>query len=94
MTYQAKVTEVRLVEFPEELARELDLASGNSLVIERENGKLVIKTFAQVVCDVQSEVRRQSSDRSGGVVDELLAERRAEGRREAEAFDRWMADHG
>jgi len=94
MTYHAKVTEAGAVEFPEELARELALEPGKSLVIERENGKLVLKTYGEVVREVQTDVRRLAGHRSGSIVDELIAERRDEGRREAERFERWAADHG
>ena len=95
MTYHAKVTDAYAVEFPEELVRELELMPGGSLVIEREDGKLVIKSYMQIVRDVQAEVRRLSTCEPGSsIVDELLADRRREARQEDENYRRWSGEHG
>lgn len=55
MTYHARVTATGEVIFPADLAAELKLQPGSSLTIEREDGKLVLKSFDQVVRDAQAE---------------------------------------
>lgn len=95
MTYHARVTAAGAVEFPDELVRELDLAPGKSLVIEREDGKLVLKTYEQVVHEVQARFRELRGPETGeSLVDELIAERRAEARRQNDELRGWLAERG
>ncbi|TPG20058.1 AbrB/MazE/SpoVT family DNA-binding domain-containing protein [Sphingomonas koreensis] len=96
MTYHAKVIAGGKIVIPAELRREFGIKDGDSLVIERDDkGGLVIKTYAQVVKEVQAEFRAmRGPDRGeGSIVDELIAERRAEAQRENEDFERWIAEH-
>lgn len=96
MTYHAKVISGGKIVIPAELRREFGIKDGDSLVIERDDkGGLVLKTYAQVVKEVQAEFRAMRGDQSdrGSVVDELLAERRVEAQRENEEFERWLAEH-
>jgi AbrB family transcriptional regulator, stage V sporulation protein T len=91
MTYHARVTPDGQVVLPEELALELDLTPGSSLVIEREDGKLVLKSYSQVVKEVQAKFRAMlPPDYTGSLVDELIAERRAEAARENAEYDEWL----
>lgn len=84
MTYQAKVIAGGKIVIPAELRRELGIADGDSLVIDRdETGGLLIRTYAQVVKDVQAKFRAMlPPDYKGSMVDELIADRRAEAARE------------
>jgi AbrB family transcriptional regulator (stage V sporulation protein T) len=96
MTYQAKVIAGGKVVIPADLRRELGIKDGDSLVVERDPaGGIVLKTYAQVVEEVQARFRELRNDlpaARGSVVDELLAERREEGFREQAKFDAWVAE--
>ena len=75
MTHPAKLIKGGKIVIPAELRRELGLKDGDSLVFERDGDSLVIKTYAQVVREVQAEFKALVPKR--GTVDEFLAERRA-----------------
>jgi AbrB family transcriptional regulator, stage V sporulation protein T len=94
MTYQAKVISGGKVVIPAELRREFGIKDGDSLIFDRsaDGSGMALKTYAQVVKEVQAEVRRLSKpDDGGSIVDELLADRREDARREREKYDRWLA---
>lgn len=94
MTYYAKVIAGGKIVIPAEIRRELGIADGDSLVVERDDaGSLVIKTYAQIVREVQDEFRRLRGPdlETTSVVDELLADRRLDAAREAEATERAMS---
>jgi len=91
MTYDAKAISGGKIVIPADLRRKFGMKDGDSLVIERDaHGGLAIKTYAQVVREVQAEFRRLRTPGNGiSMVDELIAERRENARREAEDSDRW-----
>ena len=95
MTYHAKVIAGGTIAIPPELLAELGIKEGDSLVIERaEDGSLIVKTYAQIVKDVQRTFRAMlPPDYSGSMVDELIAERRAEAAREEADLEEWMRTH-
>ncbi|WP_088181658.1 AbrB/MazE/SpoVT family DNA-binding domain-containing protein [Sphingobium sp. Z007] len=76
MSYSAKVISGGKIVIPAELRRELGIKDGDTLVIERDmSGSLVLKSYLQVVRDVQAKIRAAvGHDYS---VDQFLAERRA-----------------
>lgn len=82
MTYHAKLIKGGKIVIPAELRHALGLREGDTLVFEREGDTLVIKTYAQVIREVQAEFKALLGDHKGSVVDDLLAERRAEAARE------------
>lgn len=91
MTYHATVVSGKVV-LPPELQHEAGIRDGDSLVIEIDpNGGLTMKTYAQVVRDVQSEFRSMMKPGVGSIVDELIADRRAEAARENAEFEEWQA---
>lgn len=92
MTYHAKVIAGGKIVIPADLRRELGIRDGDSLVLDRdESGAVVLRTYDQVVQDVQARFRRlRGSEPTGGMVEELMAERREEGRREHDEFERWV----
>ncbi len=78
MTYQAKLIKGGKIVIPAQLRRELGFEEGDTLVIEREGNAVVIKTYAQVVREVQEAFRAMTpGEPSGNAVDEFLASRRA-----------------
>ncbi len=84
MTYHAKVIAGGKIVIPADLRRELGIKDGDSLAIERDaHGAMVLKTFSQVVREVQAAFLPHR-DPTVSVVDELIADRRAEARREDE----------
>lgn len=96
MTYQAKVIAGGKIVIPADIRRELGIKDGDSLVFERDDtGAMVLKTYAQVVAEVQQTLRKLRGPDKGGasVVEELLQERRENAQREAEEFDRWAEAH-
>lgn len=78
MSYQAKMIKGGKLVIPAELRREFGFNDGDTLVLEREGGGLVIKTYEQVVREVQAEMKRLIGPYKGSIVDELIADRRAE----------------
>ncbi len=93
MTYHAKVVSGQIA-LPLELRRDAGIEDGDSLVIEiNPDGGLTMKTYAQVVREVQSEFRSMAKPVDRNLVDELLAERRADAVRENTEIEDWRARH-
>lgn len=82
MTYSAKIIKGGKIVIPAELRRELGFADGDQLVFEREGESLVVKSYHQVVREVQEAFRPFKPQDGSSLVDELIAERRAEARLE------------
>jgi AbrB family transcriptional regulator, stage V sporulation protein T len=82
MAYHAKLIKGGKIVIPAELRREFGLKDGDTLVFERAGNALVIKTYEQVVREVQATFKAMKSDPNRSMVDELIAERRAEAARE------------
>lgn len=88
MTYSAKLIKGGKIVIPADLRRELGFADGDRLVFEREGETLVIKSFRQVVHEVQEAFRPYRPTDGSSMVDALIEERRAEaGLEEADAAD-------
>ena len=85
MSYQAKLIKGGKIVIPAELRRELGFREGERLVLERDGNSVVLKTYEQVVREVQAEVKRLIGPYTGSIVDELIAERRAEAEAENNA---------
>ncbi len=93
MTYHAKVVSGQIV-LPPELRRDAGIEDGDSLVIElNPDGGLTMKTYAQVVREVQSEFRSMAKSVDRNLVDELLADRRADAVRENTEVEDWRTRH-
>jgi AbrB family transcriptional regulator (stage V sporulation protein T) len=76
MSYSAKVISGGKIVIPAELRRELGIKDGDTLVIERDDkGAFVLKSYFQVVREVQAEFRALVGDDYS--VDQFLAERKA-----------------
>ncbi len=93
MTYHAKVVSGQIV-LPPELRRDAGIEDGDSLVVElNPDGGLTMKTYAQVVREVQSEFRSMAKSVDRNLVDELLADRRADAVRENTEIEDWRTRH-
>ena len=79
MSYHTKLIAGGKVALPASLRRDLGLADGDSIVIERDGNAIRIKSHAEVVREVQTLVK---SFVGVGSVDDFIAERRREATRE------------
>ncbi|PCG13853.1 MULTISPECIES: AbrB/MazE/SpoVT family DNA-binding domain-containing protein [Sphingomonas] len=80
MTYHAKVIAGGKIVIPAALRRELGIRDGDSVVIEPdEGGSFKVVPYAQAVREIQAQFRGRGVT---GIVDELIADRREEARRE------------
>jgi AbrB family transcriptional regulator, stage V sporulation protein T len=78
VTYNAKVISGGKIVIPAELRRHLGISDGDILVLEKEGeGRVVLKTYKQLVREIQDEVR-QMIPPGISLVDDLIAERRRE----------------
>lgn len=80
MPYHAKLIKGGKVVIPAELRREFGFKDGDNLVFEKDGGNLVIKSYEQVVREVQAKVK--SLLKVPLTVDGYLAEKYAEAERE------------
>lgn len=92
MTYSAKLITGGKVVVPAELRRKMGLEPGDTLIFEEEEGKVVLKTYRQVVREVQEEFRGVAPE-GVSMVDELLAERRREVEQEKREEREWRERH-
>lgn len=85
MTYEAKVISGGKIVIPAELRRKLGIMSGDRLIFEEsDDGQVVLKTYRQIVREVQQEFQRVLP--AGiSLVDDLLQQRRREAEQESRA---------
>lgn len=69
------------VTIPAQLRRELGIEPGSSIIAYVDDGRLILEPRAHLVARIQR-VAQESRTGDGSVVDELIAERRAEESRE------------
>lgn len=88
VTYTLLVTRTNLsvndqgrVTIPAQLRRELGIEPGSSIIAYVDDGRLILEPRAHLVARIQR-AARGSRTGHGNVVDELIAERRAEAIRE------------
>lgn len=74
------------VVIPAELRRELGIEPGETLMAHVESGRLVLERRGEILNRLRSELRAATQPGTSAV-DELLAERRREARREAAEHD-------
>jgi AbrB family transcriptional regulator, stage V sporulation protein T len=78
MSYHAKLIKGGKIVIPAELRRQLGFQEGERLVIERDGNALVVKTYEQMIRDVQAKVKALIGPYEGSIVDEFIAEKRAD----------------
>ncbi len=81
MTYQAKIIAGGKIVIPAEARRALGLNDGDRVMIDVEEGRLIVRSFPQVVAELQALVRNHVPA-GVSLADDLIAERRAEAARE------------
>lgn len=80
MSYHAKLIKGGKIVIPAELRRELGFKEGDTLVFEKEGDRLVLKSFEQVVREIQARVKELI--KVPFTVDDYIAEKRKEAERE------------
>lgn len=80
MTYHAKLIKGGKIVIPAKLRRELGFKEGDRLVIERDGSGFVVRSFAEVIRDIQRTVKAMV--KTPFTVDDYLAEKYAEAERE------------
>lgn len=75
------------VVIPADMRRELEIEPGETLMAHVESRRLVLERRSEILERLRDEVRGAGAP-AGSVVDELIAERRAEARREAAEHER------
>lgn len=73
MAYHAKVIKGGKIVIPAQLRRELGFKDGDTLIFEREGGGVVIKTYEQVIREIQAEVKQ--CIKTPFTLDDYLAEK-------------------
>src|SRR5437870_9480978 len=87
-TFHARLTNDGRVVIPAPLRHRLGLKPGDRVVIDAEEDSLRLRSYAQVLEDVQ-EYFRPFAKPGVSIVDELIAERRAEAAREEAELAQW-----
>jgi AbrB family transcriptional regulator, stage V sporulation protein T len=80
MSFQAKVIKGGKIVIPAELRREYGFKDGATLVLEREGNGVVLKTYEQVIREVQAKVKKLI--KTPFTVDDYLAEKYREAENE------------
>lgn len=78
---QGKIVSGGRVQLPAEARRALGLVDGDHVVMQVVDGAIVLKPYKTVVAEVQARLRAVITP-GPSLVDELIAERRAEAARE------------
>ncbi len=89
-SFHTRLGEDGRVVIPASVRKELNLKPGDTLVAESDGHSLLLRSFDQVVKETQ-DFFRQFATPGVSVVDELIAERRAEAAREEEETAAWLA---
>ena len=76
MTFHAKLIKGGKIVIPAELRREFGFRDGDRLVIESQGNSLVLKSYGQVVREVQEAVAQLVT--TAFTVDDYIAEKRRE----------------
>lgn len=80
-SYRVRVSEGRRVVLPAAACRELDIDVGDTVVVRVAGGDVRLQSLSSVVDRFRKKLRRKVPS-SRSLVDELIAERRAEAARE------------
>src|SRR4051812_31227565 len=89
--YHTKLGEDGRVVIPAPVRKELGLRPGDTVVVESDGHSLLLTSYDQVLKETQDYFRQFASGTS--IVDELIADRRAEAAREDAKTAEWLATH-
>lgn len=92
-TFHARLADDGRVVIPAPLRHRLGLKPGDTVVIDAEDHTVRVRSYAQVIDEVQTYFR-QFAKPGVSLVDELIAERRAEAARENAELAAWVRNHG
>jgi AbrB family looped-hinge helix DNA binding protein len=84
MARQTKIAPGGRIVIPGTFRRALNLSVGDDVVVEMKDGELRVRSLQAAVRQAQEMVRKYIPDPDRSLVDELIAERRAEATREAD----------
>ena len=73
------------IHLPVSLLKKMELAKGDDVSVTFEEGVIKIKTLKQKIAEIHALVKQYDTS-TGSVVDALIADRREEARKEAEAL--------
>lgn len=82
MLTRAKVTSAGRLSIPTDMRKRYGLAKGGDVVIEDTGDAIMIRTVAQIVARAQDTSRRLLAGMTAVAVDDFIADRRREARRE------------
>lgn len=86
-----KMSQGGRIVIPAELREKLNINQGDELVFEERDGELILSSKRQRLKKIQAECfRLLSVDESVSLVDELIAERRAEVQKEEAEEKEWL----
>ena len=92
-TFRAKIGDDGRVVIPATFRKQPGFHPGDTVVIEQDGDAVKISSYAQVLKEVQEHFRQYVKP-GQSVVDELIAERRAEAAQEEAELAEWLAKHG
>ena len=69
------------LQVPAEIRRALGLSDGDAVTMEVVDGKLLVRPYREVIANVQAQFRQYAKP-GVSIVDELIADRRAEAERD------------
>lgn len=78
-----KMPENGRITFPIDVRAEVGLERGGNVIVEVVEGELHVRSVAQAMERARALTRRIIAGKEGGTVDDFLAERRCEAKREA-----------
>ncbi|MFM2099904.1 MAG: hypothetical protein RLZZ366_1443 [Pseudomonadota bacterium] len=81
MTYHAKIYGGGKMAIPADVRKALGIKDGDRVTLDIEDGRLTVKTQAQLIKEIQAYFKSFVPE-GVSLVDELIAERRAEAARE------------
>jgi AbrB family transcriptional regulator, stage V sporulation protein T len=81
MTYHAKIYGGGKMAIPADVRRALGIKDGDRVTLDIEDGRLTVKTQAQLIKEIQAYFKSFVPE-GVSLVDELISERRAEAARE------------
>lgn len=74
---RCKIDQFGRLLIPADIRQQLHVAPGDEVLLEAHDGWMTVSTFQAVLRELQGEIKRRARP-GGGIVDEVLAERRAE----------------
>ena len=81
-TARARLDRAGRILIPAKLRAELSVRPGDAVVLETKGDELHVRPYREAIREAQAIIRQYIPDRDRSLVDELIAERRYEAKRE------------